>query len=272
MERARHIIGGDVEIWHAPAPQREPVVSNYRIKTEAEYKTLVKDQDYLILCHPNGKHLNETEVVSLLDDLTIYRRDYVPHPIKRPSQCEDFRPDVGPLPDISALAFKTTYCDHYRDRGSSKRERFLNVASQNKSILPTGITEYQAHYQTPDLKPDPELNFATPNCQKPWTQYQSTYKAHYIPHKPSAAAGSILAPNPQEAGPIAPWRQTEYAEEFVSKSPVPWTGTECGDAIPTARFFDLQSTYTSDFPRPNWKVPYIHCDPELGVEGGLKAT
>lgn len=266
------MIGRDVEIWHAPAPQSEPVVSNYRIKSEAEFKALVKDLDYLILCHPNGKRLDETEVASLFDDLTIYRRDYVPHPQKGPSQCDGFRLDAWPLPDISALAFKTTYNDHYRDRGFANGERFDDTVSKKKPILPTGITEYQAHYQTHDLEPDPELNYATLKFQKPWTQYKSTYNAHYIPHGPPATATSILAPTQQETGPVAPWRQTEYAEEYVAKSPDPWNGTECGDRMPTARFVDLQSTYASDFPPPNYKAPYIHCEPELAVDGEIRAS
>lgn len=269
MQRAREIMGGDCEIWHAPSPQGEPAVANYKIRNEADY-SLVKNQDILVLCFPDGRLLDILSVGKIFDDLTIYRRDYVEHPITSPTV---FRPEDcdESLPDISGLTFKTTYNNHFRGKSLPEGAWRRGVAptGENFSITSgntlTGESTYQSHYQSPGLD-SANLNdpaFVDFHFPKPWIQsYNSTYRTDFVPHPLTDPSGRTVEGSADlSTGPRVPWRQTEYMDEYVAKTADPWTGNQTAPSFSLVGYGDLKTTYKDAF--PHHKTQLIHCEPEM---------
>ena len=263
-QRARAVLGVDCEVWHDRGAQgRVDAKANYRVLNEADFG-LIEDDDVVILVDPYGRGLS---LGSLFDDGTIYKRDYVKHPMSllRSRQPESLG-DLS-LPDLSNLFYKTSYKSDYLGK-QLDRPTDNNLVEENKETQGPfdGTSTYRDHYKGHCFAIEPQAETAPPLEGPSYRDYSTTHNRHYMKPNPLAhsAPAGLDSDQAQKRKPTAPWRPTEYAEEYVEKHAQPWNGSQPIYEGPGPRATKWQSTYRTDYLQPPHRSSksILHYDPE----------
>ena len=192
---------------------------NVRITNEAQYG-IVRDRDVIILVDPAGRRLSLKELGSIFDGLTVYRRDYVAHPYRAPrGPAGDLELEGEPLPDMSAWCYRTTYRSHFTPKALPPRDVLPSeVPDRAPDGCLTGKTTYECDYVAHPRNAKPHPGEDVREIPRPWTQeYRSTYAAHFLGPKVDAPKRGSWGCDFPDKPPGAPWRATEYADEYVEK-------------------------------------------------------
>ena len=270
QRRCFHAMGCYCEMYlDSAAHGRHPASSpSMPISNEAQYK-VVQDGDVIILVDPAGRRLSLRELGSVFDGLTVYKRDYVPHPIRVPRGCRDEEPvDAVPIPDMSRFTYKTSYNAHYTRPKLSPRAPDPPPPEwkPDRTAPPTGLTTYEVDYvpYPYEAKPGPDDNVQ--EIPRPWTQtYKSTYHKHFeSPRLPPPTNAGFSCPFPDKPEG-AKWRKTEYTDEYVEKRPYdlrPEPGIDAGPDHLDHGMWDTAHR-TSYAPPAKPKQPICFIEPEL---------
>lgn len=267
QDRARQVLGCDCEIWHdAMAGGRLESRASLRVKNDVDYG-MIQDDDVVILVDDKGK---KHSVGSLY---TTYGSDYVSHPpMARQIQGPPYKD--APLPDITHLAYKTTYANDFQGKQGPPDDRRHGRSLDPSVTAPfDGVTTYKDHYKPHHLTVVPDDPVTDQNFGSPYKNYETTYKRHFRPFPTTTTSQQQQQQQPGEPNTFptrpsgAPWRPTEYTEEFVHKTSDPWTGdlsSHDDDPVNLGSGTTWKSTYKTDFPRPPVRPSgRLHYDPEL---------
>ncbi|KAJ1451698.1 hypothetical protein M885DRAFT_529128 [Pelagophyceae sp. CCMP2097] len=265
VARCEAHFGWTCELYHDASQKGglyEDSTGAYRVRNETDF-AFIQEGDIVVVTDPNGRRI---DLENFFDGITTHQHDYVEHPLQNRAPLPNVRPvDVAPLPDVSALTYATTYQREYtpktgyRDAGADADP---NVPRRQTSA--TGRTTYQNDYVS---KTREDLSLEAPyemGERRPWIQdYTSTYKKDFLENAVERVAARPLgAQPPYDSG--APWRPTEYTDEYVPRQ-AKRLGVDDGyDSKPVDGYgnTDWRSSYERDYVEHNVRRGPIYADPE----------